>query len=405
MAFTSKLAELFVQFVVKGVSDVSNALTGIHTQLDGIKTGMDQVAKIASIGFASASTSLLGFVRAGTQGTAIGAQLSFQMGQLSRNIAGLFQPEMQKAIDLIRSAVEWMRSLTDQQRANIVRWGEAAAAAALVAIALPRVVAGINLAVTALRALAAAISAGLSATGIGALLPLIGAIVSIVTALVVGTEVGRGALGKFFDVLQQIATTVGGLLMPIFEAITGVVGKLADVFEQIAPPIMAALNAIFQALQPLFDIVGQIADAFGDVLASGLRLFTVVLVDVLTLLTPFLSFMAKLASFALSVLIPVFKTLAFILERVAKLLAYITGVKLDFSKPKHEPASPAGNRRENATSYGGFENIDAIYNRIAQASVQVGKRTDEKQLDVQERSDLKLEAIKNILASKKSAFA
>ena len=277
MAFSSKLAELFVEFVVKGSEGVYKSLQTIHEQLGDVKTGMDQVAKIATIGFATASASLLGFVHAGTQGTAIGAQLAYQMGVLSRNIAGLFQPEMQKAIDLIRGAVEWMRSLTDAQRANIVRWIEAAAAAALVAIALPRVVSGIMAAVGAMKALTLA----LSGSGVGILLPIIGAVVSVIAALVAGTEVGRGALGKFLGIVTQIAGTLGRLFGPVFEAVGAVIGKLADVFEQVAPPILDAINSIIEAMQPLFDTIGEVAKSFGDVLAGGIRVLAVVIVDIL----------------------------------------------------------------------------------------------------------------------------
>jgi phage-related protein len=405
MAFTSKLAELFIEFVTKGVSEFTTALDGVHDKLERIKTGMDQVAKVAAYGFATATASLMGFVRAGTQGTAIGAQFAFQMGVLSRNIAGLFQPEMQKAIDLIRSAVDWLRSLTDQQRANIVRWVEAAAAAALVAIALPRVVAGIILTVNALRALAVAITAGLSATGIGALLPLVGAIISIVSALVVGTEAGRGALGKFLGILSEFAAVVGRLLGPIFSAIGTVVGKITDAFEQVAGPVMAAIDSIAEALQPLFNVVGEIAKAFGDILAGAIRVLAVVVIDILTALRPFISFLAQLASVVLSAVVPVFKAFGAILSGIAKTLAYITGVKINWDTPKHKAPDASGNRRETAQNLGGFENLDAIYNRIAQASVQVGKPVAERQYDVAVASDTKLEQIKGILAGQKPAFS
>ena len=93
------------------------------------------------------------------------------------------------------------------------------------------------------------------------------------------------------------------------------------------------------------------------------------------------------------------------LTGIAKTLAFITGQKFNFDTPKHSAASTSGNRRENAQAGGGFESLDAIYNRIAQASVQVGKRVDEQQLDAQQEGNLKLESIKQILSGQKPAFA
>lgn len=70
--------------------------------------------------------------------------------------------------------------------------------------------------------------------------------------------------------------------------------------------------------------------------------------------------------------------------------------KDDKSKGKRGPLAPAG---------GGMENLDALYNRIAQASAQVGKPIGERQLDATVEGNGKLDAIKNILAGQKSAFS
>lgn len=400
-----KLADLFVQFIVKGAGELVEACDKALVHLSGIKTGMDVIGRQATIGMAAATASLGGFIRAGMAGTAMSQQLGFQMERLSRSIAGLFAPELNKAIALVRQLSEWMRNLSDVQRANIVRWIEAAGAAAAVAIILPRIVAGIQATITAVRTLTAAIIAG-EAIISGGILPLVGAFVSALAALVVGTEVGRRGLGSFWDVIQRVGATLAQVLEPAIEGIATIVGRLTSVFDQMAGPIAEAVGEVLATLKPLLDMMPEIYQAVGDFMVAGLKAAAMALIGFLTIIRPFASFVVQVATVLWNVMIPAFKAWAFILEKIARLLAFITGKKM----PTEEPGKVQGpdtkkNRGPLAPAAGGFENVDAVYNRIAQASVMLGRTVEEQQLDEQKLGNRILDRIDAKLGNQQPAFA
>lgn len=399
-----KLAELFVEFVTKGVDGTLTAINKVHDSLTGVKAGMEKVATAAVYSWGIASASIAGFVRAGLSGTAMAAQLSFQMNALSRNIAGLFAPEIQRAINLVRSLVEWFRGLTDEQRSNIVRWIEGATVAAGVAILLPRIVSGIQAVILGLRALAVAIAGVEASTGIGAILPLIGAAAAAITALVIGTEAGRGALGKFWDVLKGIAEALGKIFAPIAAGIGAIVEKLTDAFDAIAGPLLEALKGIAEAFAPLGEAIGGLAASVGDVLAGAFKVVAEIVIAALNVMRPFISVLVQIASVVVNVVVVAFKGLALVLESIARMLAFITGV--DFDKVKvGKPEQLTGNRREIAPGTASFGSPEQVYNQIAQASVMLGKSVPEQQLDEQRNGNMTLEKIRALLAEKRPAIA
>jgi len=324
----------------------------------------------------------------------MGQQLGFQMGQLSRQIAGLFTPEIQRATRFVQSLVDWMRSLTDTQRANIVRWLEAGAAAAIVAMVLPRVVSGVMAATTAIRALGLAIASGLSATGIGALLPLIGAIVSVVTALVVGTEAGRGALGRFFSFLSDVAAGFGRVFGPILTGIVGLVNRLTDAFDSTAGAVSDAFSGILDAFAPLGHALGTILDLIGAIAAPLLQIVVLIGSGIANALRPVIYLLSKVVDIVVTILEPAFRGLGLVIEGIAKAIAFITGQKIDL--PKHvKPETPS--RGGVAQAVGGMTSPESIYAQIAQASVQIGKSAQERQLDESRKQTQLLERIKAAL--------
>lgn len=72
--------------------------------------------------FTVATVGLMGFIRAGLQGTAEGEVLSLRMQELSREIASVFLPTIHKVIDGIHKAVQWFRSLSVEQQDSVQKW-------------------------------------------------------------------------------------------------------------------------------------------------------------------------------------------------------------------------------------------------------------------------------------------
>ncbi len=200
--------------------------------LDALKGKMAQLGQATSSAFGGATSMITSFARAGLSGTTMGERLGLQFTLLSREIASLFIPVLERVIGVLQSVTSWFRNLSGPQQAFI--GGIAATAIALVAVAaiIPRIIGG-------LQGMAAVFTL-LSAN------PFI-ALVGLIAALLVGTESGRSALGRLAAAFGPIVTAVGQLfaaLKPVIDLLGSVVGAVADFIGGIASGIASGIEAV-----------------------------------------------------------------------------------------------------------------------------------------------------------------
>jgi hypothetical protein len=198
---------------IAAVGDKSKSLGGV----------MEEVSNKAVWGFAAATASIGGFIREGIGASNMGQVLGFQFQQLSRQIASLFLPEIKQVVNWLQQTVQWFRGLSGEQQANIKHWIEAGVAALGVVAVFPKVIAGMQFLGVAWKALSASFAVGLSATGIGALLPLLGLVAAGITAVLVGTDQGQSALKKMWGALMELGSAfrdLGESFKPVFGVIT-----------------------------------------------------------------------------------------------------------------------------------------------------------------------------------------
>ncbi len=193
--------------------------------LDALKGKMAQLGQATSSAFGGATSMITSFARAGLSGTTMGERLGLQFQLLSREIASLFIPVLERVIGVLQSVTSWFRSLSGPQQAFI--GGIATAGIVLVAMAtiLPRIIGG-------LQGMAAVFTI-LSAN------PLL-AVAAAIAALLVGTEEGRGSLGRLaaaFAPLMNLAVMLARAFAP-----------LAELFGHVLPPIIGALTLIVEAM-------------------------------------------------------------------------------------------------------------------------------------------------------------
>jgi hypothetical protein len=173
-----QLAELSVELALKGWHEVEQKLKTTKGTAELVEAGIKKIGHTAKYAFAIGTASILGFVRAGLQGTAQGEMLHYRMQMLSREIANVFLPTINKANEYLGQAVSWFRGLNGEQQDNIRKYAFIALGILGVVGALPKLVAAAQAAMTALSALAAhpvlaglaLLAAGLAAVGVAAYL-------------------------------------------------------------------------------------------------------------------------------------------------------------------------------------------------------------------------------------------
>lgn len=231
----------------------------------GLRTAMAPVQKIVSsataavqafgaraqLAYGIASASIMGFVRAGMQGTYQGERFGVVMGFLSREVASIFKPAIDGVIESLEKMVGWFRALDGSQQDMIFKFAEGAAAGLLVVAVLPKIVAGITGVIGAVTALASATSVLDVMTG--GILPLVGVLVTAagaVVALGVGAAVAQGGFKGILETLKPITDVLTkgfgqawAAMQPLLDALGSHFGKaaaqgaqfLADVLAQIIP--------------------------------------------------------------------------------------------------------------------------------------------------------------------------
>lgn len=273
-----KLADLFVQFSTAGVETITKAVEGIQSGLkkladlaaemgqqvqrsaesagkalagmtpaaaltrglEAVNKGLGSLAAatqkvgagLAAV-FGAGAASLSGFVAAGLAASAMGQVLGFHMERLGRSIAGIFRPEIDKLVELVRRAVDWFHSLSQRQLEQIALWGKLAVGTLAVSTILPRVVAGLQAVLGAVRGLFA----------------------------------GGAALSP---VLAGIAVLLGGMAVAGFGA-DGPLGELAASFGRLGASLAKLAAAFAEAFGPLVDAIAGVITPVIDTLAEALR--------------------------------------------------------------------------------------------------------------------------------------
>jgi hypothetical protein len=266
-----KLLDLFVQFSMKGVEALKAEMGKVEQVVDGVGKGIQKVGSLATGVFAGLTSTITGFAIAGFAGSAQMEAMGVQMGRLSRGIAALFVPEMNKLIGVVQRAADWFHKLDGPQQKLISNLAQGAIAGLAVASVIGVVgVAIIGLvppimAVVGAATLLDAFLAGIPLI-VGIIVTEIMALVGGLTALTVGTETGRTALGKLFSIIKPIASAAMDLFGAIGEAVSPVVDLLSDfaqtLIENVSSPFEWVAGNIKDVAAAIKAGVGEIAPYF-----------------------------------------------------------------------------------------------------------------------------------------------
>lgn len=261
--------------------------------------------------------SLMGFIHAGLQSTAEGAVLATQFQYISREIASIFLPTIQRVIGALQTVFNWFRSLTGAQQDSIRRWVEAAAVMVVVANLLPRIaglfVSTLIPAFTAFKTIVVAGSAQIGtalAAATGGLLPLIGVLVTAFAGLLAGTRAGRSVLENLADAFAPLARAVASL----FGTLGNLLGPMLEGFVMALTPIVSVFTTVVEMVNLVLSGVAALAGVFGNTFgkAIGLLLGMVAAFALITTVAvpALISALSSLAALFTAVLIPAFISFA-----------------------------------------------------------------------------------------------
>ena len=127
-------------------------------QMDKFKSALTEVGRVGTVAFAAAEASLLGFVRAGFQGTAEAQYLDYSMKQLSMEIASVFLPVMAEVVDTVQEIADWFRALGGEQQDSLMKWALWIGSIGTILILLPKIVSVVSAMITVFRSLGVAIA-------------------------------------------------------------------------------------------------------------------------------------------------------------------------------------------------------------------------------------------------------
>ncbi len=282
---------------------------------------VDSVQRKAVGAWQLATATITGFALAGIRSSALADIMGIRMDILSRTVGGLVAPEFMKLIGLVEQLTAWIQRLDPAQKEMVAHWIEMSA----VGLTLSR---------------------------------MFGGWIGLLGGVMLGMGQGGEAAGKFSE--------TGKRLMEVME-------KLTPVLEAIADVVASTLNVVLDVLNALID---NNALRWVAAVAAGL-LFASMAIKVVAAITTIVTALkaltaAKIVSLAMSG--PA--GWAALATGAAVAVTALAGAKLAFDafSGGTDKASKAhkGLREELAKKSSGLEGIEATYNRIANASVNVG---------------------------------
>ncbi len=363
MAVSGTIAEANVKIALKGLDAVKAQLASVGPQLAKVNEGIKSVGAASAKGFAAASASVFGFVRAAdpVRWTIFTQKIEI----LSMYIGRAFIPIIDSAINSIDKITAYFRGLSTEQLESISNWtkitlevlGAVTAFSVLYGIVGKVVVilgqfgtvAGLVGSACgklggAVRILGSAFSL-LANAGPLKLIGILAAVAAAIFAVMAPTGVLDGLLQSVADIFKnvmtaaqplldafgQLAQTLGAKLAPILTALLTPLQPILDAFDEAGKQILPALVELGQALADAFTQLAPVFVQLAGVFAQFLVLLAQVAGELLGKLLPvFAQLLAQVVSLAavlISKLIPVFaQVLSTVLTLGAGLLAALVPV-------------------------------------------------------------------------------
>jgi phage-related protein len=403
MATEQRIGAAFIEVISKGLSKVQTDLNGLKKSLVGsvdankdlnketgktadvaktateafkkFTTQVEKIGNAAKYGFAIATASILGFIRAADPYSF--SRFAGNLAALSVQIGSIFLPIIDKLNKGLEGLLGWFRNLSDKQKDNILHWVEIGVAVLGFLMLIPKMIALFNMASAAMAFFG--VTTGVATGGITTVLGIIAALIPAVIGL--GAVMGGAGeeasifgsilaafkpiidpvmnafnqftskllplFSRFGEVVAKVWQSLGGIFGAVSQIIQAEVGAFAGIFEAVLPVVMeyvksfaGVLNNLADVVAPVFGLMTRVLKVVADAYTSGFKTIGAVVGAVMPVIEALMEVFGAVAEAVTSLLAPAFEILSVPFQIVISLVEDLVGAL--------EPMVPAIVRMANA---------------------------------------------------------
>ncbi len=271
----NKLVKIKVEATKGVINGLNQELKGLNTEqpetsLRRLSRAFSSIGMYAHIGFGMATAAITKFVT--TADPERFEDFKGVWAQISVQIGSIFIPILEKVNQTLNKVLNWFRQLTQEQKANILRWVQ------IGVLALGGISAFL-LAAAAITKITYAVQVLTTSLGIasGGILPIIGLLAGLAVAMLTvdgafgNASEGASGIGSIFNSLKPILESLQSLFTTVMDIVGEAVLKLLPVFqgliETIAPiisGIVSIVSSLLVGLKPIFTFVIELIASVGD---------------------------------------------------------------------------------------------------------------------------------------------
>lgn len=251
-----------------------------------LRDGLAQTAAAGQAAFGMLQRGVVGWVRAGLEGTAQAAMFGHHIQMMSRAIAAIFLPVIDQLVSAVQAVSQWFQNLTEGQQNLIARVTVAVGVFAAAAVVLPQVATAVGVVVAAVKGLSA-VFAGVTGIASGGILPILGLLAAALVAVVGASGDGAGALGgvgktlgKLWEAVKPVVDAVGDALAGAFEEMRPALEQVGNALAQVGALVAEHVVGLLKAMAPLGEMILSVVVTAVDVLGTVLGALVPILAEV-----------------------------------------------------------------------------------------------------------------------------
>lgn len=260
MPVSGTIAEGWIKIALKGVEAAKAKLEDLKASSKKIGEGLSNIGSASARGFAVATGSILGFLRAADPVRFAIFQAKLEI--LAIHIGRIFIPILIKAIGVVDKLITYFRNLSNGQRENLLGWTKIGLAILAAGTALNFVIGVVTKVIGLFSSLWSIISGAWGVIGplVRALMKLlpVGKIIAVLTAAFLMFRNEGGKLAEIGGKLSAIFQRFGQAAAPVFERLKTIGAKLWEILVRVAEAVGKVVDKIFSVLGETFlDEVGK----------------------------------------------------------------------------------------------------------------------------------------------------
>lgn len=260
---SNRIGSAFVEIATKGFNTVKNQLntlrgtftsaaSSVATSVNALGDNIQKFGTLASRAFFLAKGGMLALVR--TADPVGFERLKGTFGAIAVQLGSIFIPVVDALNAKLQILLNWLRSLSDEQKDQILRWVEIGTAILGVVAVAGKLASIFNPWVSLAIALAGAV--GLMSGEFNSLSPILAGLKKFWDDLVVAIQPAIDSLKLVWDAFLQAFQSIWEAMQPVFTAIMDIIATVAEFFATYLAPAIATvvgfIASVIKSLVPVF---------------------------------------------------------------------------------------------------------------------------------------------------------